>query len=46
MIRETTKTDSEALSAIVKDSGQFDENGFAHIYEPLNNHLTGESNDL
>ncbi len=46
MIRETIQTDSEALLAIVKDSGQFDENGLSHVEETLNNYLAGESDDL
>lgn len=46
MIRETIQTDSEALLAIVKDSGQFDENGLAHVNETLNNYLEGEGEDL
>ncbi len=46
MIRETIQTDSEALLAIVKESGQFDENGLSHVEETLSNYLTGESDDL
>ncbi len=46
MIRETIQTDSKAILAIVKDSGQFDENGLSHVEETLSNYLTGESDDL
>lgn len=46
MIRETIQTDSEALLAIVRDGGQFDENGLVHVEETLNNYLAGESEDL
>lgn len=46
MIRETIQTDSEALLAIVRDSGQFDENGLSHVEETLNSYLAGESEDL
>ncbi len=46
MIRETIQTDSKALLAIVKDSGQFDENGLVHVEETLSNYLAGESDHL
>jgi ribosomal protein S18 acetylase RimI-like enzyme len=46
MIRETIQADSEALLAIVNDSGQFDESGFSHVEETLNNYLNGESDAL
>lgn len=46
MIRQTIQTDSEALLAIVKDSGQFDDGGFAHVKETLGNYLDGKSEDL
>ncbi len=46
MIRETTNTDSDALLAIVKSSGQFDENALAHVKETLTGYLAGESEDL
>ncbi len=46
MIRETIHTDSDALLAIVKDSGQFDDNGLTHVKETLNSYLEGKSDDL
>lgn len=46
MIRETIRTDSDALLAIVESSGQFDENGLAHVKETLNSYLAGESDGL
>ncbi len=46
MIRETINTDSDALLAIVESSGQFDENGLAHVKETLNSYLAGESDGL
>lgn len=46
MIRETIQTDSNALMEIVESSGQFDENGLAHVKETLNAYLAGESDGL
>lgn len=46
MIRETIKADAEALLAIVRESGQFDENGLSHVKETLDAYLAGESEDL
>ena len=46
MIRETIQTDSDALLAIIESSGQFDENGLAHVKETLNDYFAGESEDL
>lgn len=46
MIRPTIQTDLEALLEIVRNSGQFDENGLAHVEETLNDYLAGESEDL
>lgn len=46
MIRETIQTDAEALFAIVRDSGQFDENGLSHVKETLDTYLAGECENL
>lgn len=46
MIRETTHTDSDALLAMIKDSGQFDDQGLAHVNEKLDNYLAGNSEDF
>ena len=46
MIRATIQTDSDALLEIVRDSGQFDENGLAHVAETLNDYLAGESENF
>jgi hypothetical protein len=35
MIRETIRTDTDALLAILAGSGQFDENGLTHVKETL-----------
>lgn len=46
MIRETIRTDSDALLAIAESSDQFDENGLSHVKETLNSYLEGESDGL
>ena len=46
MIRETIHTDSDALLAIIQSSGQFDENGLAHVKETFDSYLEGKSEDL
>lgn len=46
MIRDTIDTDTDALLAIIKDSNQFDESGFAYVKETLSEYLAGESEGL
>lgn len=46
MIRETIHTDSDALLAILGSSGQFDDNGLAHVKEILKSYLAGEGDGL
>jgi ribosomal protein S18 acetylase RimI-like enzyme len=46
MIRKTIETDSEALMAIIRESGQFDGDGLSHVEQTLNNYYEGNSQDL
>ena len=46
MIRNTVRTDKAALLSIVKNSGQFDEAGLAHVEQTLESHLGGEGESL
>ena len=46
MIRPTAKTDFEALLAIIKESGQFDYEGLAHVRDTLERHLTEKGDGL
>jgi hypothetical protein len=46
MIRETIETDTEAVLAMVRDSGQFDDEGLSHVEQTLNNYFDGKSEDL
>lgn len=46
MIRETIQSDRDALLAMIENSGQFDENGLAHVAETLDGYLAGNSNDI
>lgn len=46
VIRPTELSDMTPLLAILRDSGQFDEDGLNHVRETLNACLAGESEDL
>ena len=46
MIRDTLGTDKEILLDIIKDSGQFDEAGLAHVEQTLERHLSDGSDAL
>ena len=41
MIRKTEQTDSDAIMAIVKASGQFDADGILHVQGTLEQHFAG-----
>lgn len=46
MIRETIPADRNALLAMIENSGQFDENGLAHVAQKLDGYLAGDTGDL
>lgn len=46
MIRETTQTDADAIWAMLKESGEFDEKSVAYMKEILTNYLDGKTDDL
>jgi GNAT superfamily N-acetyltransferase len=46
MIRTTKPEDSASLLALIKESGQFDENGLEHVKHTLHSYLEGASEGL
>jgi GNAT superfamily N-acetyltransferase len=46
MIRKTQPEDSTSLLALIKESGQFDDNGLEHVKDTLHNYLRGTTDDL
>jgi len=46
MIRQTLKEDSGAILQMIGDSGQFDEEGLAHVQQILTKYLAGESHEI
>ena len=46
MIRNTEQKDSAAIIAIVKESGQFDDDGIDHVRSTLEEHFRGDSEAL
>ena len=46
VIRPTAKTDSEALLAIIKESGQFDADGFDFVQDTLAQHLASNGEGI
>lgn len=46
MIRDTQASDTDAILAIIEDSGQFDADGIAHVRSTLERHLAHESGAL
>ena len=46
MIRKTVPDDQEALFSIIRESGQFDEAGMAHVAQTFQEYVDGESEGL
>jgi ribosomal protein S18 acetylase RimI-like enzyme len=46
LIRNTSKTDTQAIFSIVEQSGQFDAEGLAHVQETLAEHLAGNGDGI
>lgn len=46
MIRITTSADADAILSMIKDSGQFDADGLAHVEGTLETHLSGDGDGI